>query len=63
MKLKEVLNHTRFERITFRSGGGRAAVAPAVPIQNALNQIFSIISFCVLAYIINFVTYLACALF
>ncbi|KAI6715557.1 hypothetical protein JHW43_001910 [Diplocarpon mali] len=27
----EVLNHTRFERITFRSGGERATVAPAVP--------------------------------
>ncbi|KAH9218608.1 hypothetical protein DL95DRAFT_488795, partial [Leptodontidium sp. 2 PMI_412] len=26
----EVLNHTRFERITFRSGIERAAVAPAV---------------------------------
>jgi hypothetical protein len=26
----EVLNHTRFERITFRSGVERATVAPAV---------------------------------
>ena len=28
--LIEVLNHTRFERITFRSGVERATVAPAV---------------------------------
>jgi hypothetical protein len=29
-KTIEVLNHTRFERITFRSGVERATVAPAV---------------------------------
>ena len=28
---KTSLNHTRFERITFRSGVERATVAPAVP--------------------------------
>ncbi|KAH6706292.1 hypothetical protein BKA61DRAFT_137251 [Leptodontidium sp. MPI-SDFR-AT-0119] len=30
ISILEVLNHTRFERITFRSGIERAAVAPAV---------------------------------
>ena len=38
----EVLNHTRFERITFRSGGGRATVAPAVPFSGGWQNCLSL---------------------